>query len=295
MSNSPLRFALFGKRFQDNKSSVIQKILTTLAVHQAKVYVDRSFFEYISQSLRLRITPDGVFDGSYFDADFVIAVGGDGTFLRAASRVGDRRIPILGINTGRLGFLVEVLPSEIEDAINALFAGEYYIEEHSVIQVRAEGENVKGYPYAVNDVAVLKRDDAAMISIHTCVNGEHLVTYQADGLIVATPTGSTAYNLSNGGPIMVPDSHCLCLTPVAPHSLNIRSIVVNDDSEIEVDVESRSHNFLVAVDGRSEKMVQCTKLHITKAPFPVCMVKRRSQRYFSTLREKLMWGADQRQ
>ena len=148
--------------------------------------------------------------------------------------------------------------------------------------------------YDLNNFAVLKRDDASMISIRTQVDGEFLVNYQADGLIVTTSTGSTAYNLSNGGPIIIPQSSSLCLTPVAPHSLNIRPVVINDTAEITLDVESRSHNYLVAIDGRSERMTEGTRLVIRKAAHTIKIVKQRNQRYFSTLREKLMWGADQR-
>ena len=160
--------------------------------------------------------------------------------------------------------------------------------------VEADGEIIEGSPFALNDIAVLKRDNAAMISVRTCINGEYLVTYQADGLIVSTPTGSTAYGLSNGGPIIVPDADILCLTPVAPHSLNVRPIVINDDSEITLEVESRSHNFLVAIDGRSEKLLESPRLTIRKAPYTINIVKRDSRSYFSTLREKMMWGADHR-
>ncbi len=151
-----------------------------------------------------------------------------------------------------------------------------------------------GYPYALNDIAVLKRDNASMITIHAHINGDELVTYQADGLVVSTPTGSTAYNLSNGGPIMAPLTGILCLTPVAPHSLNIRPIVINDDSVIELTVESRTHNYLVAVDGRSATLDESIPLVISKAPYTVRIVKRASQHYFATLREKMMWGMDAR-
>ena len=151
-----------------------------------------------------------------------------------------------------------------------------------------------GYPYALNDIAVLKRDNASMITIHARINGDELVTYQADGLVVSTPTGSTAYNLSNGGPIMAPLTGILCLTPVAPHSLNIRPIVINDDSVIELTVESRTHNYLVAVDGRSATLDERIPLVISKAPYTVRIVKRASQHYFATLREKMMWGMDAR-
>ncbi len=229
------------------------------------------------------------------DTDYIISLGGDGTFLKAAGRVGKRQIPIIGVNMGRLGFLADVLPSEIEQTLEKVFNHDYYIENHTVIQLFSDGQPLQNNPFALNDIAVLKRDSASMISIRTYVNGDFLVNYQADGLIVATPTGSTAYSLSNGGPIIVPQSGSLCITPVAPHSLNIRPIVINDTSEIVLEVESRSHNFLAAIDGRSEKMAEGTRLTIRKAPYVVKIVKQKNQRYFSTLHEKLMWGADTRQ
>jgi NAD+ kinase len=294
MAEKRLRFALFGKRFQDNKSTTIQKILACLQAHKGEAYFDRRFYDYLKDTLQLTVNAAGVFDDYNFDVDFVVSVGGDGTFLKAASRVGAKNTPIVGVNTGRLGFLSSILPSEIESAFDEIFRGDYQIEEHAVVQLSADGEPIEGIPFALNDIAVLKRDDASMISIRTCVNDEYLVTYQADGLIISTPTGSTAYSLSNGGPIMVPDARNLCITPVAPHSLNIRPIVINDDNIIQLEVESRSHNFLVAIDGRSEKLVEGTRLKIQKAPFNIKIVKRHNQRYFSTLREKMMWGADQR-
>ncbi|WP_281626454.1 NAD kinase [Segatella salivae] len=229
------------------------------------------------------------------NVDLVISMGGDGTFLKAACMVGEREIPILGINKGRLGFLADVLPSEIEDVLEHVLRRDYMIENHTIIKLEADGECVDCCPFALNDIAVLKRDTASMISIKAYVNGEFLVNYQADGLIVATPTGSTAYSLSNGGPIIVPQSGSLCITPVAPHSLNIRPIVINDTSVIELEVCSRSHNFLVAIDGRSMKLTEGTRLTIRKADYMVKLVKLKNQRYFSTLHRKLMWGADSRQ
>lgn len=229
------------------------------------------------------------------NVDLVISMGGDGTFLKAACMVGEREIPILGINKGRLGFLADVLPSEIEDVLEHVLRRDYMIENHTVIKLEADGECVDCCPFALNDIAVLKRDTASMISIKAYINGEFLVNYQADGLIIATPTGSTAYSLSNGGPIIVPQSGSLCITPVAPHSLNIRPIVINDTSVIELEVCSRSHNFLVAIDGRSMKLTEGTRLTVRKADYMVKLVKLKNQRYFSTLHRKLMWGADSRQ
>ena len=294
MTRQPLKFAIFGNEYQAKKSTSIEKILDYLAQKGAEIYVENAYYEFLTRSQHIDVKAAGVFEDYNFDVDYVISMGGDGTFLKAASRVGAKGTPILGVNMGRLGFLADVLPGEVEAALDSLYAGECQIEEHVVIQVEAEGGVLAGNPFALNDIAVLKRDDASMISIRTQVDGEFLVNYQADGLIVTTSTGSTAYNLSNGGPIIIPQSSSLCLTPVAPHSLNIRPVVINDTAEITLDVESRSHNYLVAIDGRSERMTEGTRLVIRKAAHTIKIVKQRNQRYFSTLREKLMWGADQR-
>lgn len=294
MTRQPLKFAIFGNEYQARKSTSIEKILDYLVQKGAEIYVENAYYEFLTRSQHIDVKAAGVFEDYNFDVDYVISMGGDGTFLKAASRVGAKETPIIGVNMGRLGFLADVLPGEVEAALDSLYAGECQIEEHAVIQVEAEGGVLAGNPFALNDIAVLKRDDASMISIRTQVDGEFLVNYQADGLIVTTSTGSTAYNLSNGGPIIIPQSSSLCLTPVAPHSLNIRPVVINDTAEITLDVESRSHNYLVAIDGRSERMTEGTRLVIRKAAHTIKIVKQRNQRYFSTLREKLMWGADQR-
>lgn len=294
MSQKHLRFALFGNEYQAKKSVAVERTIDYLRAHDAELYIDRPYYEFLVRQSDDEVWCSGVFDEYNFDVDFAISLGGDGTFLRAASRVGAKGIPVLGVNMGRLGFLSDVLPLEVEKALDEIFEGQYKLEEHTVIKVEAEGEPIEGNPYALNDIALLKRVDASMITIRCSVNGEYLVTYQADGLIVSTPTGSTAYNLSNGGPIIVPSADILCLTPVAPHSLNIRPIVINDDCVVELEVESRSHNFLAAIDGRSEKLREGTKVIIRRAPFKIKIVKQRSSHYFSTLRDKLMWGADQR-
>jgi probable inorganic polyphosphate/ATP-NAD kinase len=275
MIDNQLVFAIYVNAF---KQQEIQPL-----VERVVAFLDR-------HSVSSLIEPDEL-----TNVDLVISMGGDGTFLKAACMVGEREIPILGINKGRLGFLADVLPSEIEDVLEHVLRRDYMIENHTVIKLEADGECVDCCPFALNDIAVLKRDTASMISIKAYVNGEFLVNYQADGLIVATPTGSTAYSLSNGGPIIVPQSGSLCITPVAPHSLNIRPIVINDTSVIELEVCSRSHNFLVAIDGRSMKLTEGTRLTIRKADYMVKLVKLKNQRYFSTLHRKLMWGADSRQ
>ena len=340
-----LRFALFGNEYQTKKSASAALLLGCLQQHEAEVFVERTFYDFLRQMhggepvVAALCDSMHVFDVLDFPVDYAISMGGDGTLLKTASHVGATGIPIIGVNTGRLGFLADFLPNEIEQALDELYAGNCRVEEHAAIKLSlrdgSKGSNGSmslrdgssgsngsfsamlrkrpcgpsamslrdgssgpsgsiGYPYALNDIAVLKRDNASMITIHARINGDELVTYQADGLVVSTPTGSTAYNLSNGGPIMAPLTGILCLTPVAPHSLNIRPIVINDDSVIELTVESRTHNYLVAVDGRSAALDESIPLVISKAPYTVRIVKRASQHYFATLREKMMWGMDAR-
>ena len=289
-----LRFALFGNIYQAKKSAALQKVISTLASFDAEVSIDMEYYYFLKDTQHLDIQPTKVFTDDDFEADFVISMGGDGTFLKSASRVREKCIPILGINMGRLGFMADVSPTDIEQCLKALRRGDYTVEDRALIQVKTEGAQLEGYDCALNDVAVLKRDSASMISIRACIDGQYLTTYQADGIIVSTPTGSTAYSLSNGGPIIVPGTNVLALTAVAPHSLNVRPIVLSDSSVITLDVESRSHSFLVAIDGRSEKCREGTRIVLTRAPYNVKVVKRTDHRYFNTLREKMMWGADMR-
>ena len=294
MTTRKLRFAIFGNIYQPKKSVSIQKILACLSQHEAEAYIERNFYTFITEGQQLPLTDVKVFDNDQFEADFAISMGGDGTFLRTASIVGMKQIPILGINTGRLGFLADVNAQEIEHTISALHDEDYAVDTRAVIQVQTNGQPLQGYNCALNDVAILKRDNASMIAIRATINGEILTTYQADGLIVSTPTGSTAYSLSVGGPIIVPGTHVFSLTAVAPHSLNVRPIVIGEDSVIELSVESRTQNYLVALDGRSEKLSDTTTLTLRRAPYRVQVIKRAGTKYFHTLREKMMWGADQR-
>lgn len=288
-----LHFAIFGNEFQTKKSASISKVLSVLHDRGAVVLIDRQFLSFLKSE---NIDCDGVtaFDGDNFNSDFVISMGGDGTFLKAADRVGTKGIPIIGVNMGRLGFLSDIMPSEIDSAMDALCSGNYEIESHAVISVEIEHPDGRVCSRALNDIAILKRDTASMITISATIDNDFLVNYQADGLIVSTPTGSTAYSLSNGGPIIVPNTATLCLTPVAPHSLNIRPIVINDSSVVSIMVESRSHNFLVAVDGRSQTFSEGSKVTIKRADHSIAVVKLQNKRYYSTLREKMMWGADAR-
>lgn len=289
-----LKFALFGNTFQEHKSAHVAHLLDILRRKNAQICMSSDFYDFIKQHTRTNLDGVEVFQGYNFQADMVLSIGGDGTFLRAASRVGEKEIPILGINTGRLGFLADVSPDQMEEAFDEIYAGKYLAEPRRVLQLSADGYVLKGYPYGLNEIAILKRDSSSMITIHTYINDELLCSYQADGLIIATPTGSTGYSLSVGGPILVPQSGTISLTAVAPHSLNARPIVIRDDWEITLTVESRSHNFLISVDGRSETCREGVKLTIRRADYFVRIVKRCHHSFFNTLREKMMWGADAR-
>ena len=295
MADKKLSFAIFGNDRKALELMQVWEMLDYLSKRNADVFIEETFYRTLCRDLNGDLPVAGVFEGNSFETDYAISLGGDGTFLRAASKVGAKNIPIIGVNMGRLGFLANVLPGEVLEMLDEIYVGNFDIEERSVIKLSTDSEKFRDYPFALNDIAILKRDTASMISIRVSVGGEYVVTYLADGLIISTPTGSTAYSLSNGGPIMVPRSGILSLTPVAPHSLNIRPIVIGDDMEIKLEVESRSHSFLAAIDGRSERVDEGTTVTIAKAPFRIRIVKRHNHRYFSTLRSKLMWGADSRE
>lgn len=294
MSQKILRIAIFGNEFQPDRAKTMQLVLKRLQDHQAVVSVEQGYWRTMPQQLQQAFPEVMTFKGDQFAADYSISMGGDGTFLRAAAYVRGKGIPILGINTGHLGFLADFSPEEVEAAVDTLFTGDYRIVTRSTMRAFVYDHNLSTYPYALNEVAVLKRDNASMIQIRASIDGEYLTTYQADGLVVSTPTGSTAYSLSNGGPILAPQTEAFCLIPVAPHSLNIRPLVISDKAEVELEVVSRSHNFLLAIDGRSETLQQGALIRLRRAPYDIQIIKRLSKRYFTTLREKMMWGVDNR-
>lgn len=289
-----LKFALFGNVHQERKSAAVQKFLAIATERKAELAMPESFFSFLRDNMKIHVPDCEIIKDNNFTADYVVCMGGDGTFLDVASRVGDKEIPIIGINTGRLGFLASFSPDHIEETMADIYDGNFRVEAHSVLNISCDEMNLKDYPFALNEIAILKHDISSMIAIHTDINDEYLTTYQADGLIIGTPTGSTAYSLSVGGPIIVPQSDTISLTPVAPHSLNMRPMVLCDDSEISLRVESRSHSFLISLDGRSQSYPDNIHLRIRKAPYCVKVVTKQNQSFFSTLRRKMMWGADSR-
>ena len=222
--------------------------------------------------------------------DFALSVGGDGTFLTTASLVGHLDIPILGINCGHLGYLAEVQTDTIDAVLDQLITSNYTIEQRRMLEVTCQQGGKIISPYALNEVAILKSGLSSMITIDVSLNGEFLHKYKADGLLIATPTGSTAYNLSVGGPLLDPHVHAIILTPVATHSLNIRPLVVLDDSKIDVKISSRNGNYLLSVDGRSQVLNQDIQLHIERSQRTIKLVRINGQTFMQSLKEKLHWG-----
>ena len=285
-----MKIGIFGNDYQTEKQKSIKELFDCLHHLNGEIWVEASFYDYLSKQFAFTPSIAGLIDKDEFSLDMVFSLGGDGTFLRTAAWVGRQNIPILGINTGRLGFLAEISTSEIKETLEEIFRKEYRIEERSLLQLKTSAPFGGQYNYALNEIAVLKRDTSSMISIHTYLNDEFLTEYLSDGLLIATPTGSTAYSLSANGPIIIPQANNFVLSPVAPHSLNVRPLVIPEDFHIRLKVETRSNNFLVALDGRSEVFISGSEFHIQKADFTIKMVKRNNHSFYDTLRKKLMWG-----
>ncbi|MCW3112737.1 MAG: kinase [Segetibacter sp.] len=226
--------------------------------------------------------------------DCIISLGGDGTMLDAATLVRDKRIPVMGINFGRLGFLASIGKDELTLAVEALANGRYVIEKRTLLHLDASIPLFGDTPFALNEFAIHKRDFSPIIKIHTYLNGEFLNSYWADGLIISTPTGSTGYNMSCGGPIVFPDSGSFVITPIAPHNLNLRPIVIPDNNIISFEVEGRAEEFICTMDARREIVEKDIQLAVKKEEFPVLLVVLNENSFLSTLREKLTWGFDKR-
>ena len=289
-----MRIAIFGNLYRTVILSHIQVLFEYFKDKQATILLDKVLYEFVREHGMINLEGTVIIDSDDFDADLALSIGGDGTFLNTAARIGRKQIPVLGINTGRLGFLADVSNEEIIPALDAILANQFSIEERALLHVQTSDGTTFDYPYALNEVSVLKQDSSSMMSINTSLNGEMVHTYQADGLIVSTPTGSTAYSMSVGGPLVVPQAQNIILSPVASHSLNVRPLIIPDSWVIELEVHSRSQNYLVALDGRSKVLEHQTKLYIRKADYTVKIIKQLNHTFFDTLKNKLMWGVDKR-
>lgn len=291
MGNTTKTFAIFGNTFQAEKSTLIKQVLAGIV---GNIIIEHEFAEFLKGADALEGIEYSEAPAAEVAADFAVSIGGDGTFLRTAQLVGRRRMPVIGINTGRLGFISDILPQDAEEFFKDIMANRYKVEERSLLSVATKGECLNSNPYALNEVAILKHDNSSMISIATYVDDNYLTTYQADGLVISTPTGSTGYSLSVGGPIISPDSKSVVISPIAAHSLSVRPFILNDSVKITMKVQSRSHNYMIAVDGRSESFDENTEVEISAAPYKIQIVRPMGHSFYDTLRNKLLWGADKR-
>lgn len=288
-----MKVALFGSVHQDGGE--VQKILDVLKDKKVEVLIQEKFHRFLTSSYHLSYDVGGIIEGKDFDSDLVVSIGGDGTFLRTSAKIGDKQIPILGVNAGRLGFLADTSSSDFEQVFNDILNKEYEIEDRTQLQVDIDYPLVEDAHAALNEVAILKQDSASMINVSVTVDDEFLTNYQADGLLVSTPTGSTAYAMSVGGPIMSPKLSSFLITPVAPHTLTSRPLLIGDSATLKVKVSSRSSHYLLSLDGRSTILPDDLTFNICKAPFPLKVIRRRDKSFYKTLQDKLMWGADPRE
>ncbi len=290
-----MKIAIHGRPIKDEALPYIQAMFDHLKKQKLEVQLHKAFKTILEKKeVKYVDYPTYTSKEDLFDADFLISTGGDGTLLEAITIVGERGIPILGINTGRLGFLATTAREEIAEAIDRLLAGEYLVKERTLIKLMNGEQWFNGVNYGLNEFAILKRDTSSMIVVHTYINGEYLNSYWADGLLVSTPTGSTGYSLSCGGPLVVPGTDSFIVAPVSPHNLNVRPLIVSDSSTISFEVESRSNNFLISFDSRSVKVPSNIKLAVKKADFKIKLVELKNYNYYETLRQKLNWGLDLR-
>lgn len=291
------RVAVYGKNINDVFYPYLRKLLEGLKARNVMLAGEEGFVGLLEKTYGCGCFFDDRFSESSLaekDADLLLSIGGDGTFLDTVSYVKDSGIPVLGINSGRLGFLANVSCAEIEAAIDYICTGEYEMEQRSLVGLQVERGCFPGFAFGLNEVSVQKTDHSSLLRIHAYVDGVYLTTYWADGLIVATPTGSTAYSLSGGGPIVSPECRVIILTPVCPHNLSMRPLIVPDRMEIRIVVEGRSGEFNLSVDSRTESVKDGCTIRITSGDLKINVVRFPGHNYYETLRNKLGWGEDKR-
>ena len=283
-----MTIAIFGNAMKDNTLIEVSHILEFMAAHGVQVLLSQE----LRQELQLREYPAFSEEAQEGDepVDFAMSVGGDGTFLTTAAAVGSRNIPIVGVNCGHLGFLADVQTKDVYIIMRQLIEGQYTIEQRSLLRVCCGRQDLIMSPYALNEVALMKQGMSSMISVEVNANGEFLHTYHADGLVLSTPTGSTAYNLSIGGPLLVPQTKGIILAPIATHSLTVRPLVVPDDWKFDLKVNSRYQSYMLSIDGRSQILNTDVSLHIEKAPYTIKVVQVGENSFLKSLRDKLNWG-----
>ncbi|SHG67273.1 NAD kinase [Winogradskyella jejuensis] len=291
-----MKVAIYGQNYaNENNQVAFETLLDELKAHEVEIYVEAQFLKLQKEVLH-NDWSFGIFtslDNSY---DLLISIGGDGTILRAITYVKDLDINIVGINTGRLGFLATIQTNEIKDALAEILKGDYKISERSLLSVDIDPENkdVKTTNFALNEITISRKNTTSMITVETHLDDEYLTSYWADGLILATPTGSTGYSLSCGGPVISPEASSFVLTPIAPHNLNARPLVITDKTDVKLKVSGRENQFLLSLDSRIITLPNTATVRIKKADFKIKMVELNSESFLDTLRKKMLWGEDRR-
>ena len=291
-----MTIAIFGSPYPEHFSKYIQHLIKKLESEHIKLIIEDEFSLFLANNIRFNksFATFNSYETLKNKADFLFSIGGDGTLLKAVTYVRDSDISILGINTGRLGFISSVSAGQIDDSITDILKGNYKINERTLLKLSTKKNLFKDSNFALNEVAVSKKDTSSMIRIDAYVDDEFLNTYWADGLVVSTPTGSTGYSLSCGGPIIMPGTNNIIITPNAPHNLNVRPIVIDDNSVIKLKVEDRDQLAMVSLDSRSRAFDSDTELTIQKAKFKTKLIQPQNNSFTSTIRNKLMWGLDKR-
>src|SRR5690554_1612942 len=293
-----MKIGIYGQFYHDNSEIYIQLLLQALQEKETEVFIEENFLDIINQNQDIKNNFSNFATFKKLDPSFDLffSIGGDGTILKAVTFVRDLGIPIVGINTGRLGFLATIQKEEIAESLNQILNGHYTISERSLLTVQTspDSQEVQLLNFALNEVAVNRKNTTSMIKVETLVNDNYLTSYWSDGLIVATPTGSTGYSLSCGGPVIDPDSKNMILTPIAPHNLNARPLVIADSNTVTLKVYGREETFLMSMDSRIATLKNETKIIIKKADFTIKLVQLNDDSFIKTLRKKLLWGEDKR-
>jgi NAD+ kinase len=293
-----MKVAIFGQYYQNDTRPIIRDIFLFFNNNNVELVIEEKFLKilYDEEILKKEYKTFNDYKCLNSSFDLLISIGGDGTILRAATYVRDSGIPILGINAGRLGFLAKVQKENIETFLQIVLKKQYTLSERTLLSLECypENEQINELNFAMNEVTVSRKDTTSMITIDTSLNGEHLNSYWADGLIISTPTGSTGYSLSCGGPVLTPEVKGLVITPIAPHNLNARPLVIPDDTEIKLKVSGREEQYLVSLDSRIATLNNNAELIIRKTPFKINMVEIPNETFLKTLRNKLLWGEDKR-
>ena len=290
-----MKIFIYGNTYNLRSKKYIEILLRKLIEIKAEVQIFEPFYNFWKNNfneikpLKTFVSPDDVESNT----DFMFSLGGDGTFLESVQYVRNKNIPIIGINMGRLGYLASITQEDIENSLNQIINNNYYLEERSLIHFTNISRLFKNFPYALNDVTVQK-NDTSMITIHTFLNDEYLNSYWADGLIISTSTGSTAYSLSVGGPIILPSSRVFAISPIAPHNLSVRPVIVPENYNVRLKLESRSKNFLATIDNRKEVFEMDTEIELKTADFRISILHLNNYSFYNTIRNKLMWGIDKR-